>query len=179
MQERLDKLNLNSDSFLWPEELKLVHHVLKLNERMLAWTEAEKGRFRNEYFAPVKIPVIEHIPWAHKNLPIPPGMLEDIIKLFKEKIATGVYEPSDASYRSYWFCVKKKNGLLHLVHDLQPLNTITICNAGVPPIPDQIIESMAGCSCYSILDLLVGYDHQTLDKASCNLTTIQSPIGTK
>ena len=125
-QERLDELNLNADNFLWPEELKLVQHVLKLNELALAWTEAEKGRFRDEYFSPVKIPVVEHIPWAHKNLPIPPGILEDVIKIFKEKLASGVYEHSDASYRSCWFCIKKKNGVLCLVHDLQPLNIITI-----------------------------------------------------
>jgi len=36
---------------------------------------------------------------------------------------------------------------------------------------------MAGRACYSMLNLFVGYDHQTLDVASCNLTTIQSPIG--
>jgi len=82
MQECLDKLNLNSDGFLWPEELKLVTHILKVNELALAWTEAEKGCFKDEYFDPVKIPVIEHIPWAHKNLPIPPGILKEVIKLF-------------------------------------------------------------------------------------------------
>ena len=82
MQERLDKLKLNSNSFLWPEELKLVIYVLKVNEHTMAWTEAEKGRFCDEYFTPVKIPVIEHVPWAHKNLPIPPGILEEVIKLF-------------------------------------------------------------------------------------------------
>jgi len=111
-QERLDKLNLNPDDFLWPEELKLIQHVLKLNERALAWMEAEKGRFYDEYFSPVKIPIVEHIPWVHKNLPIPPGILEDVIKIFREKIALGVYEHSDASYRSHWFCVKKKSGAL-------------------------------------------------------------------
>jgi len=31
-QERLNELNLNPDDFLWPKELKLVQHVLKLNE---------------------------------------------------------------------------------------------------------------------------------------------------
>jgi hypothetical protein len=55
---------------------------------------------------------------VHKNLPIPPGILEEVTKLFKEKIATGVYEHSDASYHSHWFCVKKKNGSLQLVHNL-------------------------------------------------------------
>jgi hypothetical protein len=151
--------------------------VLKLNELGLAWTEAEKGCFRNDYFSPVKIPVIEHIPWAHCNLPIPPGILDKVIQIFRDKFAAGVYEHSDASYRSPWFCVKKKNGSLRIVHDLQPLNAITIHNSGIPPLADQLIESMAGHACYSMLDLFVGYDHRTLNIASRDLTTFQSPIG--
>ena len=166
MQERLDNLQLNRFDFLWQEELKLLHHVLKLNESGLAWEEAEKGRFSDEYFTPAKIPVIEHIPWAHKNIPIPPGILSDIIKIFKDKFAAGVYEHSDASYRSHWFCMKKKSRALRLVHDLQPLNAVTIRNSGVPPPADQVIEAMAGRACYSMLDLFVGYDHRTLNISS-------------
>jgi len=144
---------------------------------MLAWMEAERGSFSDAYFSPIKIPVIEHVPWAHKNLPIPPGMLEEVIKLFHKKVASGVYEPLDFSYRSCWFCVKKKSSALRIVHDLQPLNAVTIRNSGVPPIPDQVIESMAGCSCYSMLDLYSGYDQCSLDISSRDLTTVQSPIG--
>jgi hypothetical protein len=176
-QERLDALDLNHHSFLWPRELDLLHYILRTNELGLAWTEAEKGRFRDDYFSPVKIPVIEHIPWAHKNIPIPTGILDDVIQIFKDKFAAGVYEHSDASYRSRWFCVKKKTGALRLVHDLQPLNAVTIRNSGIPPFADQLIEAMAGRACYSMLDLFVGYDHRTLDIASRDLTTIQSPIG--
>ena len=176
-QDRLDALQLNQGNFLWPQELKLLQHVLKINELGLAWTEEEKGRFKDEYFSPVKIPVIEHIPWAHRNIPIPSAILGDVIQIFKDKFAAGVYEHSDASYRSRWFCVKKKSGALRLVHDLQPLNAVTIRNSGVPPLTDQVLEAMAGRACYSMLDLFVGYDHRTLDIASRDLTTIQSPIG--
>ena len=97
--------------------------------------------------------------------------------MFKEKIAAGVYKQSDASYRSRWFCVPKKNGSLRLVHDLQPLNAVTIRNAAVPPLVDQFVEGIAAHSCYSMLDLLVGYDHRTLDIASRDLTSFQSPLG--
>src|SRR6266850_2601428 len=176
-QEHLDKLNLNVHNFLWPEEIKLLHHILKINESGLAWTEAEKGRFKDEYFSPVKIPVVEHIPWMHKNIPIPSGILREVIQIFKDKYTVGVYEHSDTSYRSQWFCVEKKSSTLRLVHDLQPLNAITIRNSGVPPIPDQVIEAMAGHTCYSMLDLFVSYDHRMLDISSRDLTTIQSPIG--
>ena len=177
-QERLKDLNLNRYEFLWPEELKLLTHILRVNELGLAWTEAEKGQFRDDYVSPVKIPVVEHVPWIQKNIPIPTGILEQVIQIFRDKLAAGVYEHSDASYRSRSFCIAKKNGSLRLVHDLQPLNAVTVRNSGVPPLADQLIEAMAGRACYSMLDLFVGYDHRTLDIASRDLTTIQSPIGT-
>jgi len=175
-EEHLNALDLNKSDFLWPEKLKLLQHILLLNESGLAWTEDKKGRFCDNYFAPIKIPAIKHVPWIHKNIQIPYGILDDVIQIFKDKLTAGVYEPSDASYCSHFFCVKKKNGSLHLVHDMQPLNAVTIRNSGVPPLTDQIIESMAGRACYAMLDLFVGYDHRTLDVASRDLTTVQSPI---
>jgi hypothetical protein len=178
MQERLEALQLDAHNFLCLEELKLLQHVLKLNEAGLVWTEEEKGHFKDDYFSPVKIPTIEHIPWAHRNIPILTGILDEVIQIFKDKFVAGMYEHSDASYRSHWFCVKKKSGTLCLVHDLQPLNMVTICNSGIPPLADQVIEAMAGCVCYSMLNLFVGYDHHTLDVALHDLTSIQSPIGT-
>jgi hypothetical protein len=63
--------------------VKLLQHVIKLNEFGLAWKETEKGRFRDDYFSPVKIPVVEHVPWVHRNLPVPPGLLDDIIQVFR------------------------------------------------------------------------------------------------
>jgi len=103
--------------------------------------------------------------------------MDDVIDVIKKKIAAGVYEPSDASYRSRWFCVKKKNGSLRIVHDLQPLNAVTIRNAAVPPFIGQFVEGMAAQSCYSMLDLYVGYDHRVLDISSHDLTTFQTPLG--
>jgi hypothetical protein len=63
------------------------------------------------------------------------------------------------------------------VHDLQPLNAITICNAAVPPFVDQFVEGMAAHTCYSMLDLFVGYDHRALDISSRDLTTFQTLLG--
>jgi hypothetical protein len=177
-QEHLNALCLNSNGFLQPEKEKLLINILRMNKMGLAWMEVKKGRFSDEYFTPVKIPVIEHTPWAHKNLPIPPRILHDIIKIFKNKSTTGIYKHSNALYCSCWFIVLKKSGTLHLVHNLQPLNVVTIQNSGITPITEQVIEAMAGQACYSMLDLFVSYNHQTLDVASQDLTMIQSPIGT-
>jgi hypothetical protein len=73
--------------------------------------------------------------------------------------------------------VPKKSGALYLVHNLQPLNAVIIHNSGIIPITKQVIEAMAGQAYYSMLNLFVGYNHCTLNVTSCDLTTIQSPIG--
>lgn len=63
-EERMEVLGLMKNEFLWLEERKLVAKVLVMSEKALAWDESEKGRFRDAYFSPVKIPVQEHVPWA-------------------------------------------------------------------------------------------------------------------
>jgi hypothetical protein len=106
----MNNFGIFKNDFLWPEEQKLAVQVLMNSEQALAWEESEKGCFKDEYFPPVIIPMIKHTPWAHCQPPIPPGIKDEVIKLIQAKIASGVYEPSNSSYQSRWFCVTKKNG---------------------------------------------------------------------
>jgi hypothetical protein len=170
---------VNKDGFLWPEEEKLVHHLIKIHERAFAWTEAEKGKFTDAYFDPVVIPTIEHIPWVLKNIPIPPGIYDKVIDVIRKKIDAGNYEASNSSYRSRWFCVLKKDGKsLRIVHDLQPLNAVTIKDSALPPMVEQYAEGFGGRGCYAMFDLFVGFDQRALDIRSRDLTTFQTPLGT-
>jgi hypothetical protein len=98
--------------FLLPEERKLMHHFMMTFENGFAWDKSQKGSFRQDFFPPVKMPVIPHVPWALRNIPIPPGIYNDVVKILRDKIASGTYEPSSSSYRSRWFTVLKKNGKL-------------------------------------------------------------------
>ena len=81
MKERVEALSLNPDEFLWPDEEKLVMNLLMLQEGMFAWTELERGTFDLWYFNPVHIPMIPHVPWVRRNIPIPPGILRQTIEL--------------------------------------------------------------------------------------------------
>jgi hypothetical protein len=177
-QERMDKLGIFQNDFLLLEERKLAAHVLMNNELALAWDESEKGRFKDEYFPPVIIPTIEHTPWAHRQPPIPPGIRDEVVKLIKSKIASGVYEASNSSYQSRWFCVAKKNGSVRIVHDLQPLNAVTVKDAASMPYVELFAEQSAGRSIYTMMDLFVGFDHRALAEESRDLTTFQTPLGT-
>ncbi len=122
----MQELNVNQDGFLWPEEEKLFKHVLVLNEATLPYDKKDRGTFSPEYFSDYIMPVILHVLWEFKNMPIPPGIRDKIIQFLRSKIEAGVYEASQSSYCSWWFCILKKNGTLHLIHDLQPLNKVSI-----------------------------------------------------
>ena len=178
-QERKEMMPINKTNFLWPEEEKLAHYLVRVQEDAFAWTEEEKGKFSDDYFEPVVIPTVEHIPWMLKNIPIPPGIYNRVIEIIKNKIQTGVYEPSNSSYRSRWFCVKKKDGKsLRIVHDLQPLNAVAIKDSAVPPTIEPYAESFGGRACYGMFDLFVGFDQRSLAQQSRDMTTFQTPLGT-
>lgn len=177
--ERKAEQIVDPQDFLLPDEVDLCHWILRTNEHGLAWDESEKGRFLAEYFDPVRIASIEHVPWVIRNIPIPPGIRDRVIQIIKDKIAAGTYEPSNSSYRSTWFCVLKKDGTsLRIVHDLQPMNKVTIRDASLPPNMDQMAEDFAGRGCYGMLDLFVAFDQRALDIGSRDMTTFQTPLGT-
>ena len=114
-----------------------------------------------------------------KKHPILPGIYDKVVEVIKHKIRTGIFEASNLSYHSRWFCVPKKDGKsLRLVHDLQPLNAITIRDSALIPIVEQYTESFGGHACYAMFDLFVGFDQWVLDIKSRDLTTFQTPLGT-
>ena len=97
-QEQHDKLKLNPDGFLTDEEEKLTHELVKLQEDVLSWLEAERGEFQTDFFPSVRILTVPHMPWVYKNIPIPPGLYNEFVKIIRDKIAAGGYEPSNAAY---------------------------------------------------------------------------------
>ena len=175
-KEAMDKVH--QGDFLWPEERKLLHHLMMEQNQAFAWDDTERGRFREDFFPPIVMPTITHKPWVYRNIPIPSGIYEEVCKLVQKKIEAGVYEPSNASYRSRWFTVAKKDGKsLRLVHSLEPLNAVTIAHSGLPPATDELASRFAGRACGGMLDLYVGYDERLLAEESRDMTTFQTPFG--
>jgi hypothetical protein len=178
-KERKDAFNTINNGFLWPSERHLLHYFMMIHNDAFAWQTSERGNFREDFFPPVNIPVVPHKPWIQCNIPIPPGLYDELCKLVKQKMDAGVFEPSNSSYQSRWFCVLKKDGKsLRIVQSLEPLNKVTIAHSGVPPFMEQLAEQFVGCACNSMLDLYVGYDEQALAPSSRDLITFQTPYGT-
>ncbi|GLB43661.1 putative integrase core domain containing protein [Lyophyllum shimeji] len=151
-QERMEQLDKEHPGFLWPDERRLMHDFMCKQNAGFAWNDSERGRFREDFFPPVDIPVVPHTPWIERNIPIPPGIYNE-------------------------FCVLKKNGKLRIVHSLEPLNRVTIRHSGVTPFPDHVAEQFAGRVCGAMLDLYIGYDERLIAAGSRDLTTFQTPFG--
>jgi hypothetical protein len=178
MQERLDKMDINKDNFMWPDEECLCIVLIGLQQDGVTWDTTERSSFREDYFEPIIIPTIEHVPWV-ENIPVPPGIYDKVIAVLKEKLAVSVYEPLNSSYQSCWFCVVKKDGTsLRLVHNLHLLNAVTIWDAGLIPFVDSHAEMLGGRDCYEGFNLFVAFDHRKLADESRDLTTFQTPLGT-
>ena len=69
-EQRTKMDNLHPHGFLWPAERDLMHYF--------AWDDSEHGHFREDFFPPVEIPVVTHTPWVKRNIPIPPGIYDEV-----------------------------------------------------------------------------------------------------
>ncbi|KDR76063.1 hypothetical protein GALMADRAFT_18440, partial [Galerina marginata CBS 339.88] len=92
--ERMEAMKVNPSGFLWDEEVKLAHWIIKTHKMAFAWVETKRRAFRNDYFELIWLPVLPHTPWAGKPIPIPPGLREKITEILKTKKVIGVYEDS-------------------------------------------------------------------------------------
>ncbi len=177
-EERCARLHAKHACWLQPVELDLLDDLMCKKNEAFMWDDSERGSFRRDIFPPVKLVVVEHKPWIERNFLILPGIYHAVCDLMNKKIASGVYEPSNMSYCSRWFCVVKKDGNIHIVHSLELLNRVTIQHSGVPPILDHMAEHFAGGACWMTLDLFVGYNERELDEDLRDFTTFQTPFGT-
>jgi len=97
--DRKEKLNtIYPAGFLWPEKRKLMHWLVAEQNEAFAWDDTEWGKFKEEFFPPVEISTVAHIPWVEKPFRIPPAIYEEVCKMIKRKIDARVYEPSNSSY---------------------------------------------------------------------------------
>lgn len=176
-EERNAALDFGPAGFVNAREKQLILHVLKLREDAIAFNDKERGLLKSTYADPYIIPVIPHDTWQDRNIPIPYKAQGQIISKIKERLEQGVYERAESGYNNKWFCVPKKDGSLRPVFSLENLNAITIRDAHIPPSVEPYIEGFMGRVCYSMLDILGGYEERELAPESRPMTAFTTPIG--
>ncbi|PLW29184.1 hypothetical protein PCANC_25830 [Puccinia coronata f. sp. avenae] len=128
---RLGVVNFGPEGWLRPDKLNLIKNVLAERNQAIAFDESERGLLKELYGLSYIIPVVEHKPWQKKKIPILAAKMDEYIRILRERVRNGLYEQSTSSYTSPVFCVLKSNGKLRVVHNLQPLNKVTVKDAGV------------------------------------------------
>jgi hypothetical protein len=171
-QKTKEKLRVGREDFLLPEEERMFRRMLEGHGKAFAFSPQEIGCADPGMVEPMVIFTVPHVPWNLKPIPVPRAHLPKLIELLKEKVEMGILEPSNAPYSNRWFTVPKKNGSLRFIQDLQPVNKVTIQNAGIGPSVDEFAEAFAGRSIYSIGDLYSGYDQFLLAVDSRDITTM-------
>ena len=175
--ERLAAMNIGGGT-LQHAELVLVKDILFEHEGVFAFDDSEMGLLDPAIEPPVKIHTVPHQPWQQQNLRLPRAMQDAATAIVKEKLANGTLEPSQGSYRSRYFLVSKKEpGVWRFINDVQPLNKVTIRDAGMPPAVDQFSEEFAGYPISSSIDFYAEYYQILLDLASRDLTAFLTELG--
>ncbi|KAI5895577.1 uncharacterized protein SCHCODRAFT_02467716, partial [Schizophyllum commune H4-8] len=93
-QARLDAIGIDDNDFLWPMEKKMAKIVLSNNESGLGWTEAEQGRFRDDYFTRARIATIPHDAYREGHRPNAPALVPALMDIIRTRVENGTYELS-------------------------------------------------------------------------------------
>jgi hypothetical protein len=175
--ERLAKMKIGV-GFLSEEEKQLFIDILFKYEGAIAFDDSEMGLLDPRIEPPIKIHTVPHQPWQQVNLRLPKAMQDEATRQVKEKLDLGILEFSQGPYRSRYFLVQKKEpGSWRFINDVQPLNKITIREAGMPPAVDEFSEDFAGYPITSAIDYYSGYFQLLLDIESRDCTAFLTDIG--
>ena len=163
--------------FLMDDEISLLLWVVAENETSIAFDDSERGTYKSEYFPDYVMETIPHEPWCLPPIRIPDSIKGEVADMIDSQLKNGNLELSTSSYRSRVFAVQKPHGGLRIVHDLQPLNSVSVKDAMLPPNVLEFAESFVGHSIYGTLDLYSGFHQRTIHRDSRPLTACQTPRG--
>ena len=76
--------------FLWPSEWQLIHHFMSVQNQGFMWNDMEHSQFHKDFFPPIVMPIVEHMPWVFTICP--PSIYDEVYKIIQTKIDAGVYE---------------------------------------------------------------------------------------
>ncbi|GBG68005.1 hypothetical protein CBR_g1125 [Chara braunii] len=175
--EVADTMKIVIDGFLTEEETRPIKRTCQEFHLTFAFSDHQKGRLDAKLIPLLRIHKVEHECWNDKGPSYEFGIAGDVTDLLQAKMDSFVAKPTTLPYANRWFVFRKSNKTLRWIQDLQKLNAVTIRDADSLPQANLLVESQAGRSIYSLIDLYSGYNQLPLDVQNRSYTAMHTPVG--
>ena len=104
-----------------------------------------------------RIELTDETPFKQRFRRIPPSMLDEVRQHIEQQLAAGIIRRSHSPFSSNVVLVRKKNGQLRICIDYRNLNSRTKKDNYALPRIEEILDSLAGNTWFSVLDMKSGY----------------------
>ncbi|RKP33825.1 hypothetical protein BJ085DRAFT_17577, partial [Dimargaris cristalligena] len=99
------------DGELTPKEIRYFLGRLREVDQVFAFTKQHLGMIKPEFVPPIRVATVPHTPWNYKPFAVPRAMHDKVVQMLRDRLETGVIEPSEGPYASRWFTLLKKDGV--------------------------------------------------------------------
>lgn len=104
-----------------------------------------------------RIELNDESPFKQRFRRIPPSMLDEVREHLEQQLSAGIIRRSHSPFSSNVVLVRKKDGQLRICIDYRHLNSRTKKGNYALPRIDEILDSLAGNTYFSVLDMKSGY----------------------